>query len=133
MNKLILASAALTPLALPVKAQNCWGAWSDGVSWNQAFPEHEQFGAFAPRYAAGNAAGTVAVSSPEALIYAWHRLPNDLRQQDCGTDNLGQPKRCLDMTFLGSGEYAGSSVTAHFDTIAGSWHFGGFDAKGPSR
>jgi hypothetical protein len=101
--------------------------WANGVSWSQAFPEHEQFGAFAPRWAASLAGANV--SNPEWLIQCWHRLPNDLHQQDCGTDSLGQPKRCLDETFQGSGEYAGTSVTAHFDTIGGSWHFLGFGLR----
>jgi hypothetical protein len=126
MRKLILAGAALAAcLALPAKADE--GSWGNGVSWSQAFPEREQFGAFAPGYAASMAMAGSGVSSPEALIQSWHRLPNDLHQWDCGKDSLGQPKRCLDETFQGSGEYAGSSVSAHFDTISGSWHFMGFD------
>jgi hypothetical protein len=90
-----------------------------------AFPERDQFGALAPRYAALIAGRDVR--SPEELIQRWNRLPNNLHLQDCGTDSLGQPKRCLDETFLGSGEYAGTSVTGHFDTINGSWHFMGFE------
>lgn len=117
-------------LAFALADQQCWDAWSNGVSWKQAFPESERpFGAFAPHYAASVAAGTEFVASPEALIQIWHRLPDDLHQHDCSTDSLGQPKRCLDETFLGSGEYAGTSVTAHFDTIGGSWHFMGFDVR----
>ena len=119
----ILACVALAALALPATAEETW----DGVgwSWRQAFPERELFGAFAPGYAA-SVAGS-GVSSPEWLIQSWHRLPNDLHQWDCGKDSLGQPERCLDETFQGSGEYAGSSVIAHFETISGSWHFVGFD------
>jgi len=131
MRKLVLVSASLAALASTVKAADlatpCWGAWLNGVSWGQAFPEREQFGALAPRYAAAAVAGTDAIKSPEALIQDWHRLPNDLHQQDCGTDSLGQRKRCLGETFQGAGEYAGTFVTAHFDTIGGSWHFMGFD------
>ena len=64
-----------------------------------------------------------------ALIQDWDRLPSELHQWDCGKDSLGQAKRCLDETFQGSGEYAGKSVTARFDTIVGAWRFIGFDIR----
>jgi hypothetical protein len=127
----IAAVLAIVTLAAPAVAEDsCWGSWVPGLygwSWSDAFPERQQFGALSPEYAAAVAAGTNTVSSPMALIADWHRLPNDLRQWDCGTDSLGQAKRCLDVTFLGSGEYAGKSVTAHFDTLSGQWHFIGFE------
>jgi hypothetical protein len=128
LRKLILTGATLAALTVPAMALDL-GHWADGVPWTYAFPENEKFGALAPRYAAGAVAGTAALNSPEALIQDWNRLPNDLHQQDCGKDTFGQPRRCLDMTFLGSGEYAGQSVTAHFDTLAGLWHFVGFDVR----
>jgi hypothetical protein len=104
-------------------------AWADGTEWSNAFPEAKPFGALSPGYAASATAGTSAVSSPMALVQDWNRLPSELHQWDCGRDSLGQAKRCLNETFQGSGEYAGKSVTAHFDTINGLWHFMGFDLR----
>jgi hypothetical protein len=130
MRQIILAGVALAAFASVVRADDrfpCWGTWLNGVLWGQAFPERETFGAFAPRYAASVAGGPI--NNPEELIQRWHRLPNELHQQDCGTDSVGQPKRCLQETFQGSGEYRGASVTARFDTIGGSWHFVGFDVQ----
>ncbi len=122
---LLLTGIVVCALAPPGKADE--QSWGNGVSWSQGFPEHEMFGAFAPSYAASFVGANVR--SPEWLIQQWHRLPNNLRQWDCGADSLGQSKRCLDETFQGSGEYAGTSITAHFDTIVGSWHFMGFDVR----
>jgi hypothetical protein len=123
--RFLLPAALAAALASPVRADE--PSWRNGAPWRQAFPESEIFGAFAPQWAASTAGARVR--TPEGLIQYWNRLPNDLHQQDCGTDSLRQPKRCLDATFLGSGEYAGTSVTAHFDTIGGSSHFMGFDVR----
>jgi hypothetical protein len=92
MRKTVVTVVVLVTLASPVKATA--QAWADGMSWGQAFPEHEMFGAFAPRYAAEMVSANVR--SPEWLIQDWNRLPNDLHQQDCGIDGLGKPKRCMD-------------------------------------
>ncbi len=99
--------------------------WRNGTEWDSAFPENETFGAFAPAYAASLAANNIR--NPNQLIQLWNRLPNDLHQWECGTDNLNSPRRCLDMTFRGSGEYLGKAVLAHFDTINGLWHFKNFE------
>ncbi len=61
------------------------------------------------------------------MIEFWNRLPNNLHQWECGADSLGLPRRCLDMTFQGSGEYGGKAVLVHFDTISGVWHFMNFE------
>ena len=94
-------------------------AWDP--DWDLAFPESRQFGAFAPEYAAGVAANNIR--NPKQLIEKWNQLPDDLHLWECGTDNLGSPRRCLDMTFRGSGEYVGKAVVVHFDTINRLWHF----------
>ena len=98
----------------------------------EAFPEKQTSRAFDPHYAASFMDSLGAfIKNPEELIQTWHRLPDDLHQQDCGTDTLGALTRCLDETFKGSGQQSvGTSVTAHFDTIGGSWHFVGFTFDG---
>jgi hypothetical protein len=107
-------------------------SWNSGTEWGSAFPEKETFGAFAPEYAASAAANRIR--DPKQLMEMWNRLPNDLHQWDCGTDNLSYPRRCLDMTFQGSGEHAGKAVVVHFDTISGLWHFVNLEiAKGSER
>jgi hypothetical protein len=95
MRELILTTAMIAGVALPAKAAE--QSWGNGVPWNQAFPEREQFGAFSPRWAASWVGAHV--KSPEWLIQFWNRLPNDLHQWDCGTDSLGHTKRCLDAVF----------------------------------
>jgi hypothetical protein len=120
-----LIATHLASPANPARADD--KVWINGLSRSKAFPEHEPFGAFSPRWAATMV--SAGVRDPESLIQLWSRLPNDLHQWDCGQDSLGHPKRCLDETFHGSGEYTRSSVTAHFDTIVGVWHFIGFEFR----
>ena len=43
MRELILTTAMIAAVALPAKADE--QSWGNGVTWNQAFPEHEQLGA----------------------------------------------------------------------------------------
>lgn len=116
-NLLHLVSAAVLAMLITGVAQ--------AADWEVAFPESEQFGAFGPEYAAGAAANKIR--DPKQLIEMWHRLPNDLHQWECGTESLGSPRRCLDMTFRGSGEYVGKAVLVHFDTINRLWHFMNFE------
>jgi hypothetical protein len=126
VRKTVLVAASIIALSSTVMAAE-WGYWTNGVPWGNAFPEREKFNILDPRGAAAVAGGRI--QNPEELIQDWQQLPNDLHQQDCGKDTVGQAKRCLDMTFQGSGQYVGTSVTAHFDTIGGSWHFLGFDVR----
>ena len=122
--RVLALAAILAGTVAGVAHAGTWG-WEGGIDWGVAFPEREQFGSFGPEYAAAIAANNVG--SPKDLMERWQRLPNDLRQWDCGTDGLGQPRRCLDMTYRGSNDYAGKAVRAHFDTINGIWHFMAFN------